>query len=208
MPTIQNDRLKKQLTITLLAVLTAGISFVPLRTLGLEITFTTVPIAVGAILFGPIAGGILGCVFGLCSFFQCFGYSAFGAALLSLSWWRTLLVCLPTRILMGLLAGLISQAMRRLCERSRKPWLRAGLTDVLVGSVVTPIMNTVFFMSTLVLYFWNAEIIQSFAAQLGTANPIIFIFLFTGINGLVEIICGIVIAFPVAKGVQSAIRHI
>lgn len=53
-----------------------------LKTAGLEITFIQVPVIVGAILMGPTAGAILGGVFGLTSFIQCFGLSAFGAALL------------------------------------------------------------------------------------------------------------------------------
>ena len=56
-----------------------------IKTFGLEITLIVVPVAVGAVVLGPAAGAILGGVFGLTSFIQCFGMSAFGAMLLSIN---------------------------------------------------------------------------------------------------------------------------
>lgn len=56
-----------------------------IKTFGLEITLIVVPVAVGAVVLGPTAGAILGGVFGLTSFIQCFGMSAFGAMLLSIN---------------------------------------------------------------------------------------------------------------------------
>ena len=46
--------------------------------------------------------------------------------------------------------------------------------------------NTLFFMSALVICFWNAEVIQTWSASLGTVNPLIFIILSIGINAIVE----------------------
>ena len=51
-------------------------AFTPLgyiRTFGLEITLIVVPVAVGAVTLGPTAGAVLGAVFGITSFVQCFG---------------------------------------------------------------------------------------------------------------------------------------
>ena len=42
----------------------------------IEITLMVIPVAVGAIVLGPLCGAILGGVFGLTSFIQCFGFSA------------------------------------------------------------------------------------------------------------------------------------
>ena len=62
-----------------MALLTAVIillAFTPLgyiRTLGFEITLIVVPVTVGAVTLGPAAGAVLGVVFGVTSFIQCFG---------------------------------------------------------------------------------------------------------------------------------------
>lgn len=189
------------LTVTaLLSAVVAVVSFLPLKTMGLEITFSMVPIAVGAILYGPVIGTILGGVFGIVSFIQCFGYSAFGALLISENPFFTFLVCVPTRVLAGLLTGLVALAMS-------KGGRAVNELKYIVCSLIAPILNTVFFMSTLVLLFYKGETIQYFVGLLGAANPFIFIILFVGINGLVEIISGFVIAYPVSRGVAHGLRR-
>ena len=60
-----------------------------------------VPVIVGAIVMGPAAGALLGGVFGLISFWECFGKSAFGVVLMGINPFLTFLVCVPTRILAG-----------------------------------------------------------------------------------------------------------
>ena len=67
----------------LLVAIILIMAFTPIgyiRTAGLEITLIVVPVAVGAVTLGPAAGAILGGVFGVTSFIQCFGMSPFGAA--------------------------------------------------------------------------------------------------------------------------------
>lgn len=190
-----------KLTVTaVLSAIVAVISFIPLKTMGLEITFSMVPIAVGAILYGPIVGAVLGGVFGIVSFLQCFGYSAFGALLLAESPIGTFLVCVPTRIVAGLVTGLVAVGMskgnRALYE-----------LKYIVCSLLAPLLNTLFFMSTLVCFFYQGETIQGFVEILGAANPFLFIIMFVGINGLVEIIAGFVVAYPVSRGVAQGLKN-
>lgn len=100
----------------LLVAIILIMAFTPIgyiRTAGLEITLIVVPVAVGAVTLGPAAGAILGGVFGITSFIQCFGMSPFGAALLGINGFLTFLVCVPTRILMGWLTGLIYKGLRK-----------------------------------------------------------------------------------------------
>ena len=77
----------------------------------------------------------------------------------------------------------------------------------IVGSLIAPLLNTVFFMSTLVALFYNGDTIQYFVNALGAANPFIFIVLFVGINGLVEIISGFVVAYPVSRGAYQGLKR-
>ena len=64
-----------------------------LRVGTIEITFIVIPVAIGAVLLGASGGAILGGVFGLVSFLQCFTGSLFGAFCLSLSPIYTFILC-------------------------------------------------------------------------------------------------------------------
>lgn len=191
-------KIQKLTVLSVLAAITAIVAFVPLKTLGLEITFTMIPVAIGAILYGPSGGAVLGAVFGAVSFLQCLGYSHFGAALLAINPVFTFIVCVPTRILAGLLAGLIYKALKTGCK--------SDIPALLTASLAAPLLNTVFFMSSLVLFFYRTDYIQGFVSAMGAANPIMFILLFVGINGLVEIICGFAVAFPAAKAISKYLK--
>ena len=96
-----------------LAVLTALLLLLEITGLGyiktpvLEFTVMQVPVILGAIILGPGAGALLGGVFGLTSFWECFGKSAFGMQLLAINPWATAVVCIVPRLLMGLCCGLI-----------------------------------------------------------------------------------------------------
>lgn len=191
-------KIQKLTVLSVLAAITAIVAFVPLKTLGLEITFTMIPVAIGAILYGPSGGAVLGAVFGAVSFLQCLGYSHFGAALLAINPVFTFIVCVPTRILAGLLAGLIYKALNAGCK--------SNIPALLTASLAAPLLNTVFFMSSLVLFFYRTDYIQGFVSAMGAVNPIMFILLFVGINGLVEIICGFAVAFPAAKAISKYLK--
>ena len=75
-------------TLGLLTALIVLMAFTPigyLKTPGLEITFILIPVVVGAVVLGPSGGAILGLVFGITSFAQCFGFSSFGVALMAIN---------------------------------------------------------------------------------------------------------------------------
>ena len=186
--------------ITLTAVLTALtiiISFLPIKTLGLEITLTVIPIAVGAIIGGKYVGLFLGTAFGITSFIQCLGYSAFGLMMFQINPFLTFLVCVPTRMLAGFLTGYVHELIVKLNKKE--------IANI-VACVMMPILNTLFFMSVLVICFYNTEYIQGFVTALNAVNPAHFVILFVGINGLVEIIVGILVSFPTVKALQHSLR--
>lgn len=147
---------------------------------GLEITFLMVPVAIGAILLGPAAGGILGGVFGLTSFSTCFGTSPFGAALLAIHPFFTFFVCVVPRILAGWLAGVLFKALNVGSKGTPRSFSFAA------ASLVAPLLNTLFFMSGLVLCFYQTEFIQTIVTALGATNPLVFVVMFVGLQGLVE----------------------
>ena len=140
-----------------------------LRTPGLTITFLTVPVAVGAIILGPTAGATCGAAFGLTSVVMALtGGSAFSAALMQINPFGLLFTCLVPRILEGWICGLIFQLVKKFSKNGA----------FIVASLSCPLLNTLFFMSSLVLFFYNTEYIQGLVTKLGATNPLIFVILF------------------------------
>ncbi len=170
-----------------------------IRTLGLEITLIVVPVAVGAITLGPTAGIVLGVVFGITSFIQCFGMSPFGAALLGINPIYTFIVCVIPRAIVGWLTGVLYQGVVK-CNPIKK--IAAALANL-----CCPLMNTIFFMGTLVLFFYQTEYIQGIASQLGAGNFLIFILLFVGVNGLVEAAACFVIGTAISQTLKKVLSN-
>lgn len=198
-----NTRIQHLTQLALLAAVELVMAYTPLgylRTLGLEISFLMIPVTLGAILIGPSAGAVLGGIFGLTSFGTCFGASPFGAVLLSISPVLTFLVCVPTRILAGWLAGLV---FRGLAPGKDGPRLFAFGAASLAG----PVLNTAVFMSALTLCFYRTDYIQGIAQSLGAANPLTFVLLFVGVQGLVEAAVGFAACTIVSKAVYKYLRH-
>ncbi|MBR2503598.1 MAG: ECF transporter S component [Oscillospiraceae bacterium] len=183
--------------LALLVAIVLVMAYTPLgylRTLGLEISFLMIPVTIGAIVLGPAEGAILGLVFGLTSFATCFGSSPFGVALLAINPVYTFIGCVVTRVLAGFLTGVIFKAVKK---------LKLGYE---ITSLAGPLLNTLFFMGALVLFFYNTEFIQNLAASLGAANPFTFVIAFVGLQGLVEAVACCVIAAVVSKNVHKFIK--
>lgn len=172
------------------------------KTFGLELTILQIPVILGAIILGPSAGAILGGAFGLLSFWECFGKSQFGATLLGINPFLTFLVCVPTRILMGWLCGLIFKAMNQ-----KLAGTKGDFASYVVASLSGALLNTLFFMTTLCLCFYHTEYIQGFASALGAGNVLLFIVLFVGVQGLVEAALCTVVGAGVGKGVRHALHR-
>ena len=164
-----------------------------IKTAGLEITIMLVPVIVGAIVMGPGAGALLGGVFGLISFWECFGKSAFGAVLLGINPLSTFFVCVPTRILAGWICGLVFKALSRVDKSRLWSFGAAGLCGAL--------SNTVLFMTTLCLCFYHTAFIQGFVEAFGSANPFLFVIAFVGVNGLIEAVVCFFTGAVIAKAV-------
>ena len=168
----------------LLVAIILLMAFTPIgyiKTAGLEITLIVVPVAVGG-------------VFGITSFIQCFGMSQFGALLLGINPFLTFLVCVPTRILMGWLTGLIYHGLRK----TKIP----SAASVTIASLCCPLLNTTFFMGTLVTLF-ASTMRESF----GMGKVLPFIFAFVGVNGVVEAIVCFVVGTAISMALKKALRY-
>lgn len=190
----------KMAQMAILIAIVLIMAFTPLgyfRTGGLEISLITIPVAIAAMVIGPEAGAVVGGVFGVTSFYQCFGMSPFGAVLLGINPIFTFIVCVPTRILEGYLAGLVFKLILK-ADRTK-------IVSYFAGGFLTAFFNTVLFMGFLMLFFWNTDYIQS----MNTAGMSVmaFTFAFVGINGAVEWISTCIIGGIVSKAVIKVVKN-
>lgn len=184
--------------LTLTAVLTALIfvlAFTPLGYLKIgvvSITFITIPVVIGAVIGGPSVGAVLGLMFGITSFIQCFGMDAFGTTLFGINPVYTAIMCLVPRILMGLLCGLIYKAF--------------AAKHANIGTIVTSFgggfINTVLFVGFLLLLFYNTDYIQSFGNSVIAVVSVLIT-----INAVVEWIACTVIGSAVSIALSKAMKN-
>jgi uncharacterized membrane protein len=181
MNTTTNFRTLKMVQMALFIAIIILMAFTPIgyiKTPTLEITLIVIPVTVGAIILGPTSGAILGGVFGITSFIQCFGMSPFGAVLLGINPIATFILCLIPRILMGWLSGIIFMVLKKIDKTK--------VASYAVASLAGPLLNTILFMSALVLFFYNTDYIQGFVSAMGTSSAFAFVIAFVGVNGLIE----------------------
>lgn len=172
-----------------------------LRVGPIEMSLMVIPVAIGAIVLGPISGAILGFVFGLTSFIECFGASPFGVFLLSISPVMTFIACMVPRILCGFLSGLVFRALRKFDHTK--------IVSFFVASLSTALLNTIFFIGVILLFFWNNEafLAEMAAWSLPVENLGAFIVAFVGINGVVEASVNFIVAAPIAKAVVRFVNR-
>ena len=174
------------LTAILIVMETTNIGFIKTPT-GIEFTLMQVPVIIGAILTGPSGGAILGGVFGLLSFSECFGKSFFGATILGINPIYAFIVCVVSRVLMGLCCGLVFKAFKN-GGKGIVSFATAGLSGAL--------LNTVFFMSSLLLLYGNTDYIMGMR---GGMNLLSFVAAFVGVQGLIEAGVCCVVATAISK---------
>jgi len=196
---LSNTRYMAELALMVAIILL--MSFTPLgyiRTPGLAITLLTIPVTVGAIILGPKGGAVCGAAFGLTSFSQSFS-SAFGTMMLSINPTGAFITTVITRILEGWLCGLIFSALHKNSSTRKLSYY--------IASLACPVLNTVLFMGSLVLFFYHTDYVQNMAAALGAANPFVFVAAFVGLQGLVEAVVCFLAASVVSRTLAAALHR-
>lgn len=189
----------KTLLLTQNAILAAIIvlmAFTPLGYLQIgvvKMTFIMVPVAVGAITLGEKSGAFLGLVFGATSFAQCFGLDLFGTTLMGINPIYTFLMCIIPRVLMGYLCGVIYKAIGKTKNK----------LGLILASLSAPVLNTLFFMSLLILFFGKSDYIMGLRDGRGLMS---FLVWFVGLNGLMEIVTTVLVAPPVTVAMEKALK--
>lgn len=197
---------KKQTTymveLALMVAIILLMSFTPLgylKTPVLDVTLLTIPVAVGAVLLGPAGGAICGLAFGLTSFYQALtASSVFSATLLGISPVGTFITTIVPRVLEGLLTGLIFAGLHNLPKTKKISYY--------VASLACPVLNTILFMSSLVIFFYNSDFIQGLATNAGVTNPFSFVIVFVGTQGVIEAVICFLVASVVSRTLYPVVK--
>lgn len=189
---------KQLVLLSLLIAILLLMAYTPLGYLNigpLAITLNIIPVAIAAIVLGPVGGAVAGAVFGLTSFLQCIGVggtSAMGAALFSINPLLAFIQRFLPRVLDGFLLGFIYKWFEKITGRYASCFL-TGFCSAL--------LNTVFFMTALILLFGNTEYMQEL---IGRRNVIAFICTFVGINAVFEMAASTLITGAVGTALHKA----
>lgn len=197
---IEKKSTKWLVRIGVLIAIIVLMSFTPIGYLKVgtvEITFLMIPVIIGAITLGAKSGAILGAVFGITSFIQCFGMSPFGMILLSINPVFTFLTCMVPRILMGWLTGIIFEALYK------KDNTKGHALSFIVSSIVAPLLNTFFFMLFVIVLFGSSDYITELQAG---RNIFAFVVWFVGINGAIEAAVSFIVGGSVGKAIYKVVN--
>ena len=196
---MKHDALRKLILAAIFIALIILLAFTPM--LGyikigpLSITTVAIPVIIGSILLGPYYGMLLGFVFGMTSFLQCFMGDAFGAALVGISPVRTFVTCIVPRVLVGLVPALLFRLIMKRPTNSRT-------VAVFVSALAGSLTNTVFFLGFLGLLFGNTSYIKDMQTAAGGISLFALLVSFAGINAILEAVAVAIIAPPVYFALQ------
>ena len=157
------------------------------------LTLTLIPIVLGAVLYGPKVGAVLGGAFGAVVVVCCFtGIDPGGAILVQASPVLTSAVCMAKGILAGVLPGLVFKLFNG----------KRQYVGTIVSAIVAPIGNTGLFLVCMFVFF--KDILVSWA---GGSDTVYYIFTgLTGWNFVIEMAINVVAApllFRVCKAIKK-----
>lgn len=143
--------------VAMMAAIVVLLANTPLGMIPLVVTKATtvhIPVILGAILFGPLAGGILGGVFGVCSVIintftpalTSFAFSPFLSTTGLSGAVKALWVAVGCRILIGVAAGWLWRALSRTRMNSWTALSIVGFTGSMVNTVT--VMGSIFLLFT------------------------------------------------------------
>ena len=195
----------KMTRLTLLAMLVAVLIVLALVNIpmpaGLSITFNMIPVAIAALAMGVPGGALIGGAFGLISFLQCYGIlgvSPMGVALVTANpgLGFALLMFVQRfvpRVAVGVLTALVFRAM----QRTKAPMYVQGA----VTGFSAAVLNTIFFMTLLVVLFQQTDYMQNAMAGRGV---LAYLIASVGVNAVVEMIVAALVTGAAGSALKKA----
>ena len=155
-------------------------------------TFALIPVIIGAILYGPAAGALLGFVFGaVVTASVVSGADVGGAMMFAQNPVATVLICLGKSTIAGFVSGLVAHKLA-----SKNMTL-----SVILAALLTPVCNTGVFVLGASIFF--LDLLTSWAA--GTPVVTYIVTGIVGVNFLLEVLFDIILA-PIIIRIITAIK--
>lgn len=168
----------------------------------IKATTVHIPVILGAILFGPMAGSILGAVFGICSMISnttaptllSFAFSPFMSTTGFPGMLKAIWISVGCRIFIGLIAGWLWILLKKI---KVKDYIALPITGF-VGSMV----NTVFVMGSIYLLF-----AQQYAEAKQVAVTAVFglVMATVGTSGVPEAIAAAILVTAIGAALLKAV---
>lgn len=166
---------------------------------GLSLSLVLIPIVVGAVLYGPAAGALLGGVFGAAvSVMAIQGQlGLLTNMMVAYNPVVTVAVCMLKGVAAGFMAGLVARGL------NQRPFV-----GIVLAAAVAPIVNTGIFLLGMLTVF--RSVMMEFAAGLGMgdAGALYFaVVVLVGVNFIVEFAANLILA-PAVSSIVKAVRKI
>jgi uncharacterized membrane protein len=183
-----------------LAILTAVImvlhfSGAAIPAFGTKISLTLIPIALGAMILGPTAGGILGFIYGLTVYISLgvLHMDAFTGILFDNNPIMTFLICTVKTTAAGILGGLTYRVLRK----------KNDLLAVFITAALVPTINTgVFVLGCFMIY----NTISQVAAEAGYSAVYFILIVCAGINYLLEMAVNLILAPALERVIRITVK--
>ncbi len=151
-----------------------------------NINLSLIPIALGAILYGPVVGGFLGFVCGVMVLISPSTMSVF----FTISPVGTVLACLLKTTVAGIVAGFVMNIFRK----------KHSLTGSILASIIVPTLNTGIFCLFAAIFF-TSLLDSMIGVEYQNTTAALFLGL-VGINFLLEIISTVILTPSLFKIVE------
>ena len=202
-----NQKTTRMVQISLLAGIEILLALTPLGYIPIgpvRATTIHIPVILGGILLGPSAGAILGGVFGITSVLintvtptvTSFVFTPFYSLGEARGDFRSLIIAMVPRILIGVVAGWVYRLMLRLQHSAS---LAAALSGFL-GSMT----NTILVMGGIYVFFGPAYAAArgiAYSTLMGVIGGVI------GFNGVIEAVTATAITIPLVAVLSRAVRR-
>lgn len=193
---MKNSKVGSMVGVSLLIAVIVVLQFIgtllPIKIGPVSISLVLIPIVIGAAVYGPNAGAVLGGAFGVIATIFCAnGMDVGGQMVFQASPLLSILVVMAKGILCGLAAGFVYKLVNK----------RNSYLAMLCAAIVCPVVNTGIFLLGMDLFFM--DVLQVWAGGSNIAG-----YLLTGIiliNFLPELILNIVLS-PVSQRIIHIVK--
>lgn len=144
---MRNQKIKRMVGIALLMALVLIMQFlggVLTTASGFSISLVLIPIVLGAAVYGPSAGAILGATFGAIVYINCVNGTDMGGAMV---FQASPVLCLLVVMGKGILAGLAAGGVYRLLKGKN------AYLAMLLAAIICPVVNTGTFIICMMTFF-------------------------------------------------------